>query len=91
MFRANKKHEQIKMFGFLNSLPDNMIREILDSEEYAFYELIFRNIDESSYRPLYSEIDSRPNAPVNCLVAALILKHKKNWSFVELCSAIKFN
>jgi hypothetical protein len=91
MFRANKKHEQIKMFGFLNSLPDNMIREILDSEEYAFYELIFRNIDESSYRCLYSEIDSRPNAPVNCLVSALILKHKKNWSFVELCSAIKFN
>ena len=91
MFRANKKHEQVKMFGFLNTLPENMVREILDSEEYAFYELVFRNIDESSYRPLYSEIDSRPNAPVNCLVAALILKHKKNWSFVELCSSIKFN
>jgi hypothetical protein len=91
MFRPNKKHEQIKMFGFLNTLPEKMVREILDSEEYAFYELIFRNIDESNYRNLYSEIDSRPNAPVNCLVSALILKHKKNWSFEELMSSIKFN
>jgi hypothetical protein len=91
MFRANKSHEQIKIFGILNTLPEKMVREILESEEYAFYELIFRNIKEESYRYLYSEIDSRPNAPVNCLVAALILKHKKNWSFEELFSAIKFN
>ena len=40
---------------------------------------------------MYSDKASRPNAPINCLVSALILKHKNNWSFEELFEQIEFN
>ena len=34
-------------------------------EEATFYNLIFSNIDEDDFTPLFSEKGSRPNAPVS--------------------------
>ncbi|MBU0559518.1 MAG: hypothetical protein KKD86_03595 [Bacteroidetes bacterium] len=61
------------------------------SEEYKFYEIIFCSINEEDFSVLFSETDSRPNAPVNALVSALILMNKYSWSYEELFKNINFN
>ena len=46
------------------------------SWEKPFSDIIFSNIDEMIFAPLYSDKrNSRPNAPVNVIVGALILKY----------------
>ena len=91
MFRQNKKHLQTNLFALQNSLPETLQKEILKSEEYAFYELIFCNIREEDFSVLYSDTPSRPNSSVNCLVSALILKQKFNWTYQQLFKSIKFD
>ncbi len=44
MFKKNTKHLQPNLFGLLNSLPDNIQKKVKQSEEFHFYNLIFRNI-----------------------------------------------
>lgn len=73
MFRKNNKHSQENLFGIINTLPKRQQQLLLASEEYKFYEIIFCSINEEDFSVLYSETDSRPNAPVNALVSALIL------------------
>ncbi|GMU89310.1 MAG: hypothetical protein AMXMBFR49_15180 [Chlorobiota bacterium] len=73
MFRKNHKHKQPGLFGFQNVIKDSMRKEIMDSEEYKFYELIFCRIREEDFAPLYSDKESRPNSPVNSMVSALLL------------------
>ena len=91
MFRKNTKHLQPSLFGFYYMLPKRMQKEIKETEEYAFYKIIFSTIDEDIFAGLYSEKKSRPNAPINALVSALILMHKKGWSYEALFKEIKFN
>ncbi len=91
MFRKNHKHKQPGLFGFQNVIKDSMRREIMDSEEYKFYELIFCRIREEDFAPLYSDKESRPNSPVNSMVSALLLQHRNRWTFAELHKNIKFN
>jgi len=59
--------------------------------EKAFYNIVFTNINESDYKVLFSEKGSRPNAPINVLVSALIIKERKSWSYEELMSSIIFD
>jgi hypothetical protein len=91
MFRKNHKHKEPGLFGFQNLIKQSMYREIMETEEYKFYELIFCRIREEDFSCLYSEVDSRPNAPVNSMVASLLLQHRNNWTFSELRKNIKFN
>jgi len=53
--------------------------------------LIFCNIDENMFKSLYSDKKSRPNAPINTMVASLILMHRYNWTYEELFKQIRFN
>jgi hypothetical protein len=91
MFRKNKKHAQLNIFGYRNIVSEKMAKELQSSEEQKFYELIFCNIKEEDFACLYSDKGSRPNAPVNCLVSALILQHRKKLTYEELFDNIKFN
>ena len=91
MFKENKSHLQGSMFGFNNHLSERSKKELLKSEEYAFYELIFRNIREEDFAVLFSENGSRPNAPINAMISAFILHEKKGWSYEELFKQISFN
>jgi len=43
------------------------------------------------FRGLYSDKASRPNAPVNVLVSALILKELKGISYDELMESVMFD
>lgn len=91
MFRPNTKHTQTNIFGYTNWISPMMARELQASEEQKFYELIFCNIKEEDFAILYSEIDSRPNAPINCLVGALLLQNKHRLTYEKLFDNIKFN
>mgnify|MGYP005856574505 CR=1 FL=1 len=91
MFRCNETHQQNELFGCQSLLPQKKWQKLKDSEESVFYELIFRQIPEQEFAVLYSESDSRPNAPVNTLLAALLLKHRRGWSYEELLDHIDFD
>lgn len=91
MFQPNLKHRQTSFFGIQNVLPQRLQKKLKQSKEHFFYETIFCNIKEEDFSVLYSDKASRPNAPVNCLVSAFILKHSNNWSFEELFDNIEFN
>lgn len=46
MFKINNKHQQTDMFGFENMISATMFKELEESEEQGFYELIFCNFKE---------------------------------------------
>jgi len=91
MFRKNTTHTQSNIFGFTNIVSPQMAKELHESEEQKFYELIFCNIKEEDFACLYSEIDSRPNVPVNCMVSAILLQHRHKLTYERLLDSIKFN
>jgi hypothetical protein len=91
MFKQNTKHLQTKMFGLLNTLPPVLQKEATASEEYCFYNIIFRNIPETLFEPLYSDKKSRPNAPINTMLAALMLQTRNQWTYDALFKEMKFS
>lgn len=91
MFRPNNAHRHQNLFGFQGLIPEEMGKKLEESVEYKFYQLIFCNIGEEDFAGLYSELESRPNAPVNCLVGALFLMQRRGWSYRELFDNISFN
>lgn len=91
MFKKNKVHLQTSIFGFSALFPETYLKEIDESEEKSFYELVFSKIREDDFSCLYSEKFSRPNAPINCIVGAILLQHRHNWTINELFNNIKYN
>jgi len=74
MFKANN---QPGLFSFEDELNKKQRDLLKGSKEKWFYHLILRNINEMDFKALYSDKANRPNAPVNILVSALILKELK--------------
>lgn len=79
------------MFGVEYQLPPTKAKKLENSKEKLFYELVFCNINEHDFIPLYSKNGSRPNAPVNTLVSSIVLQYHNGWSTNELLSNIDFN
>lgn len=91
MFKENKEHFQETLFGFRDDLTKKQQKELIKSEESKFYEIIFLNINEKDFACLYSDTDSRPNAPVNAMVSSLILIQKYNYTYKEFFKNLLFN
>ena len=91
MFKKNTNHLQIDLFSSDLMLPEKKLRKLQNSPEYAFYKLIFCNIDEDRFSVLYSDKKSRPNSPVNAMVSALILMQHKGWTYEHLFDQIDFD
>jgi hypothetical protein len=91
MFRKNSKHQQIELFGINNTLPKKLLDKLYNSAEYHFYNVIFCKINENLFSTLYSDEPSRPNARINCMIAALLLKEKYHCSYRELFDKIHFD
>ena len=73
-FSANK-HQQLCLDDNFNQLTDRTKKFILNSWAGAFAKTIFPLINEERFSVLYSSnAFSRPNTPVNIVVAALLLK-----------------
>ena len=91
MFKKNVEHLQSELFGLKNTISEALKKHMYQSEEYHFYQIIFCNIKEGIFAYLYSDKKSRPNAPINAMVAALILMNRFKWTFEELFKNIRFN
>jgi hypothetical protein len=92
VFRPNETHRQQDLFGLKAQLPQHTWKLLKESQEYAFYEEIFCRIPESVFAELYHDSPAtRPNAPVNRVVGALILQHMRDWTFEELMDRITFD
>jgi len=82
---------QASFFEVEEMLSETQKKALEDSRERWFYELVFKRIDESIFAPLYSETKSRPNAPVNSMVSALILQSHSRWSYAFLIRQMRFD
>jgi hypothetical protein len=92
MFRPNQTHHQQDIFGIEVQLSPDLRKRLLASREYAFYKEIFCRIPEALFAELYAEEPaSRPNAPVNLLVGAMLLQHLHDWTFEELLEHVAFD
>lgn len=88
MFKTNN---QQSLFSFQQELNEKQLKQLQRSKEKWFYELVFMKIDELPFKVLYADVASRPNAPVNVLVAAMILKELKGISYDELMESVMFD
>lgn len=80
------------MFAIETQLSPELRKRLRASKEYAFYEEVFCRIPEDLFAALYADAPaSRPNAPVNVLVGALILQHMNDWTFEELLDRVSFD
>jgi hypothetical protein len=84
MFRENNQHLQKDMFSTLDELPAHLRSRLESSWAGTFYRECFMRINEEPFRELFSEIDSRPNVPVNVLIGLEILKAGFGWSDEQL-------
>lgn len=91
MFNRNLKHLQENLFDFMDSVPARLREKAQESEEFMMYSQFLCKIDESMFQCLYSPTESRPNAPVNVLVTALMLQHRRGWTTNELIENMTWN
>ncbi len=91
MFRENEKHLQFDFFNPFEQMGKKMRQRLEASWAGTFYREIFCRVDETLFAVLYSDQPSRPNAAVNVLVCAEILKAGFGWSDEELYGHLQFN
>lgn len=91
MFRENHRHEQGNFFNTVGQLPCGVKKMMARSWAPAFRDLVFKKIDERRYVALYSDIDSRPNFPVNIWVGLEVIKWKFDYTDAELLEQFHFN
>ena len=87
MYRRNEKHIQKDLFALDPFSMLELQQGIEKTEEYFFYQTVFSKINEDLFSPLYYH----PNAPINSLVSALILKEKRDWTYNEMFKEIKYD
>ena len=84
--------QQISLFDKLAFLSKRKQKMIEKSWAQSFSDHIFIRINEHIFAPLYSEkTNSRPNAPINVVVGALILKDFTNLTDEEITEACEFD
>jgi len=91
MFRENHGHEQGNFFNTVGQLPRGVKKMMDKSWAPGFRNLIFKKIDERRYAELYSDIDSRPNFPVNVWVGLEVIKGMFDYTDAELLEQFHFN
>ena len=91
MFRKNKRHLQPALISNVNDMPEKLRKRLDASWAGAFYRETFCRLDESAFAVLYADIPSRPNLPVNVLVALESLKAASGWSDEELYDRFSYD
>ena len=91
MFRENNQHLQFDFLDPFQQMGEKMRQRLEASWAGTFYREIFCRIDETPFAVLYSDQPSRPNAAINALVGAEILKSGFGWSDEELWDQLQFN
>lgn len=82
-FKVNSS-QQISFNDSVFSLTAREKKALDNSWAKIFADEIFPNIDEEKFSVLYSSKASRPNAPVNVIIGALIIKELFDYSDDEI-------
>ena len=91
MYRENRKHLQPSLMSDVTMMSKAQRERLQQSWAGPFREYCFKQIDESIFAVLYSDVPSRPNVPVNVLVGLEILKSGLGWSDEELYDSFLFD
>ena len=91
MFKANKRNHQPLMISNINDLSEKHRKRLKNSWADTFYHEFFCRLKEEPFAVLYVDFASRPNVPVNWLVALEILKSAFGWSDEELYDHFLFD
>lgn len=91
MFKKNTQHRQLALISNVNDLPEKHRQRLDESWAGVFYREFFCRIDEDPFAVLYADIPSRPNVPVNMLVALDTLKAGFGWSDEEMHDELLFD
>jgi hypothetical protein len=91
MFRESNTNPQSSIFNTLWLMPPKMKERLQTSWSHTFRQELFAHIPETLFAPLFSEIESRPNAPINIIVGAEILKAGFGWSDEEMVEHLAFD
>lgn len=91
MFKKNTKHLQIGLLDTVAQLSERRQQRLADSWAGEFYREITCRVDETLFAPLYADIPSRPNTPVNQLFGIEVLKSGYGWSDAELFEHLDFD
>lgn len=94
MFKKSAQYPQTNLLSGVDQHLDERRKKALhdpNSWQNTFYREVFVKIDESIFKPLYHEHMGAPNAPVNQLVAMMILKDGMGFSDEQLFEACRFN
>lgn len=91
MYKPNKKHLQPPLISNVQALPDKHRQRLEQSWAGEFYRQFFCRLKEEPFACLYADHPSRPNIPVNVLVALDTLKAGFGWSDEELYDHFTFD
>lgn len=91
MFRKNVRHCQPPLMSSVSDLPTKQRQRLDESWAGTFYREFFCRIDEEPLRVLYADGPSRPNVPVNVLIALEALKAGFGWSDAEMHDHFSFD
>lgn len=90
-FRLNDC-EQLTLFTQLGFMSQKKLDALQKTWAQVFSDRIFKKIDEEMFAPLYSQnANSRPNAPINVIVGALILKEYTGLTDDELIESCMYD
>lgn len=94
MFKKTPPHPQSDLLSCVDQHLDSRRRKTLSDPagwHNSFYHEIFVHIDESIFEPIYHKRMGAPNAPVNQLVAMMVLKDAMGLSDQQLFEACRFH
>jgi hypothetical protein len=91
MFKRNDEHLQRDMFDPSMELSPQMQKRLDESWAGTFYREFFCRLDETIFEVLYSDAPSRPNVPVNQLVAFEVLKAGQGLTDEQAYDEVNFN
>lgn len=94
MFRKTPQHPQTDLLSSVDQHLDSRRQKALHDPtgwHNSFYHEIFIHIDESIFQPIYDSTMGAPNAPVNQLVAMMVLKDAMGLSDQQLFEACRFH
>ena len=91
-FRPNDPKVQQTSVLDVTTLMSDREKKFMDrSWAKYFADYIFPNIDEQLFARLYSEVDSRPNTPVNVIVGGLLLQQLTDQSDDDMIASMMFD
>lgn len=91
MFKYGRKEEQITMDSPIMQLPKSLTESLEKGWAGSFYANVFLSINEGRFSPMYSQVYSRPNRPVNILISLLLIKELHGMTDEQLIASLYFD